>query len=142
MEENEEKVKEKRGNPIMLIVINIIITLVIVATIDIVKISFGRTSFDISDFTLESDEYKYLEEIGYTGKGIITTRDKNGIYIVALKSTLLSGGNQESTDDKEQIEIVLVQGGKGKFSTYDSGNKEKTLKPEYDFKIVGYQKLN
>lgn len=142
MEEKEEKLKKEKGNHIMLIVINIIITLIIVVTIEVAKTSFARTSFDISDFTLESDEYEYLEEVYYEGKGIITTRDKSGIYIVALKSTLLSGGDQESTDDKEQIEIVLVEGGKGKFSTYDSGKEEKISKPEYDFKIVGYQKLN
>lgn len=102
-----------------------------------------KPKFEITDFSITSDTTDYTSianTTSYSGDGLITTSDKNGVYIVALKITLKSGGGENS--EKEVVDFVIVSDGKGKFSTYDYGEEGSIQKPNYDFEVVGSQKLN
>lgn len=106
-------------------------------------ISNIKPNFEITDFKISSDTTDYTSianSTTYKGNGILTTSDKKGVYIVALKQTLKSGGSEDSK--KESVDMVLVSNGKGEFSTYDYGDVGKIEKPDYKFEIIGSQKIN
>lgn len=114
----------------------------ITVIIIILIILLAKPKFEITDFSItsETSEYTYIEDTTtYNGKGIITTRDKKGTYLVAMKVVLKSGGTDNS--EKEYYTTIMVSNGKGQFSTYESGNKDKIKKPDYDFEILGYVKF-
>lgn len=102
-----------------------------------------KPKFEITDFKISSDTTEYTSianSTTYKGNGILTTSDKKGVYIVVLKQTLKSGGSEDSK--KEDVDIVLVSNGKGEFSTYDYGDEKKIEKPNYEFEVIGSQKVN
>lgn len=106
-------------------------------------ISNIKPNFEITDFKISSDTTDYTSianSTTYKGNGILTTSDKKGVYIVALKQTLKSGGSEDSK--KESVDMVLVSNGKGEFLTYDYGDVGKIEKPDYKFEIIGSQKIN
>ena len=58
-----------------------------------------KPKFEITDFKISSDTTEYTSianSTTYKGNGILTTSDKKGVYIVALKQTLKSGGSRHS----------------------------------------------
>lgn len=102
-----------------------------------------KPSFDIMDYSITSDTTDYTgiqNTTTYKGKGFVTTSDKKGVYIVALKQTLISGGGEDT--EKESVGIVIVGDGKGEFSTYDYGDVGDITKPNYEFEIIGSKKIN
>lgn len=102
-----------------------------------------KPKFEITDFKISSDTTEYTSitnSTSYKGNGILTTSDKKGVYIVALRRTLKSGGSEDS--NKEDVNMVLVSNGKGEFSTFDYGDVGKIQKPDYEFEIIGSQKIN
>lgn len=106
-------------------------------------ISNIKPKFEITDYKITSETTEYTSmtnSITYDGNGILTTNDKKGVYIVALKQTLISGGSEESEEQK--VGIVLVSNGKGEFSTWDYGDVGKIEKPNYKFEVIGSQKIN
>lgn len=120
-----------------LIAILILILYIIIFTSNI------KPNFEVTDFKISSETTDYTSianSTTYRGEGILTTSDKKGVYMVALKQILKSGGSEDSK--KENVNIVLVSNGKGEFSTYDHGNVGKIEKPSYEFEIIGSQKIN
>ena len=120
-----------------LIAILILILYIIIFTSNI------KPNFEVTDFKISSETTDYTSianSTTYKGEGILTTSDKKGVYMVALKQILKSGGSEDSK--KENVNIVLVSNGKGEFSTYDYGNVGKIEKPNYEFEIIGSQKIN
>lgn len=112
-----------------------IVIIIILATL------LSKPKFEIVNFSITSEttEYTYVDNsIEYNGKGLITTQEKKGTYLVAIKVILKSGGNENS---ETYCTKVLVNEGKGEFSTYDYGEEGKITKPEYDFEILGYIKF-
>lgn len=102
-----------------------------------------KPNFEITDFKISSETTNYTSinnTTTYKGNGILTTSDKKGVYMVALKQTLKSGGSEDS--EKESVGMVLVSNGKGEFTTYDYGDVGKIEKPDYEFEVVGSQKIN
>lgn len=109
----------------------------------IIIVSNIKTSFEITDFKISSETTNYTYTTNttrYEGAGILTTRDKKGVYLVALKRTLVSGGSEDS--EKESVIMVVVTEGKGNFSTYDYGDEGKIEKPSYKFEVIGSTKMN
>ena len=91
--------------------------------------------------TSEIIEYEYIEDtIRFMGDGEIAVSDKENSYFVAFKRTLVSGGGESS--DKETYQIIIVENGSGKFSTYTSGDLSVTSEPKYEFEILGFTQLN
>ena len=120
----------------------LIIVLIVMLCI-IVLVSNVKPKFEITDFKISSDTTNYTSitnSTTYKGSGILTTPEKKGVYIVALKRILKSGGSENS--EEENVEIVLVSNGKGEFSTYDYGDVGKIEKPNYEFEVIGSQKIN
>lgn len=112
-----------------------IVIIIILATL------LSKPKFEIANFSIASEttEYTYVDNsIEYNGKGLITTQEKKGTYLVAIKVILKSGGNEDS---ETYCITVLVNEGKGEFRTYDYGDEGKITKPEYDFEILGYIKF-
>lgn len=102
-----------------------------------------KPNFEITDFKISSETTNYTSinnTTTYKGNGILTTSDKKGVYMVALKQTLKNGGSEDS--EKESVGMVLVNNGKGEFTTYDYGDVGKIEKPDYEFEVVGSQKIN
>ena len=102
-----------------------------------------KPKFEITDFKISSDTTNYTSianSTTYRGNGILTTSNKKGVYIVALKQTLKSGGSENS--EKETTKLIIVSNGKGEFSTYDYGDVGKIEKPSYEFEVIGSQKIN
>ncbi len=101
----------------------------------------GETApvFEIDDFELEHETGEYSET--YTGKGEVIT-DADGLYYVYIMSEREGGATEY---DSEEIISVFVEDGEGEFGTYDSsyGVKEgdEFVKPDYDFEIIGYEKI-
>lgn len=115
-----------------------ILTIIIIFLVMILS----KPKFEVVNFSMESEttEYTYTaNSISYTGTGLITTQEKNGVYLVALKRILKSGGEEDS--EKEYYTTVMVSNGKGEFSTFDMGDEGKIIKPEYEFEILGYIKF-
>ncbi len=101
-----------------------------------------KPKFEISDFSINKDTTNYTSienTTTYTGKGIITTQDKNNTYLVVIKQELKSGGSD--TTKKIEYNTVLVSDGKGEFITYDCGTAKEIKKPNYDFEIISYLKF-
>ena len=128
----------------------IIISLVLIAIIAVGGFYLTRTEsdskqkFEVNDFTLESEttNYTYIDNTtSYSGKGIITTNNKDKVYLVVLKTTLKSGGNIDKNETNDEIKLITVVNGIGKFYTYDSGKKDEVKRPEYKFEVLGYQEL-
>jgi len=102
----------------------------------------------IEDFSVENyvqtseiSEYEYIEDtIRFSGAGEIAVSDKKNSYFVAFKRTLVSGGGESS--DKESYQIIIVENGSGKFTTYTSGDVSVTTEPKYEFEILGFTQLN
>lgn len=120
-----------------------IIMIAIVGIIVIRNIALTKPKFEITNFTMSSETTEYTSidnTTRYTGNGLITTQEKKGTYIVALKKSLKSGGDENS--EKETLTTVMVSNGKGEFGTYDYGEVDKITKPEYEFEILGYIKFN
>ena len=117
----------------------------IILTICILLFTNKKTKFEITDFSISKDttEYTYSDNyVTYEGKGIVTTKDKKGVYIVVLEEKLVAGGNEEAEGEEENTNLVLVTNGKGEFGTYDYGNEGEIKKPTYKFEILGYVKVN
>lgn len=120
----------------------ILIAILLILVIIVLFFTFKKVKFEVANFTIESEttEYTYTENsTSYTGKGLIITQEKKGTYLVALKITLKSGGDEDS--EKEHYTTVMVNDGKGEFGTYEYGDEDKITKPEYEFKILGYIKF-
>lgn len=120
----------------------ILIAILLILVIIVLFFTFKKVKFEVANFTIESEttEYTYTENsTSYTGKGLIITQEKKGTYLVALKITLKSGGDEDS--EKEYYTTVMVNDGKGEFGTYEYGDEDKITKPEYEFKILGYIKF-
>ncbi len=121
-----------------------IITLILILILYIMIFTSNiKPNFEVTDFKISSETTDYssiTNTTRYEGNGILTTSNKKGVYIVALKKTLTSGGSEESR--QEDINMVLVSNGKGEFSTYDYGDVGKIEKPSYTFEIIGSQKIN
>lgn len=135
----EEKKKNILKNWRLWVGVGIIIVVVIV----IIIMGLSKPKFEITNFSITSDttEYTYIDNaITYDGKGLITTQNKKEKFLVILKKVLKSGGSENS--EKETYDAVLINNGKGEFSTYDYGSEEKITKPEYEFSIDGYLKFN
>lgn len=116
-----------------------IVTIIVAIMILLVLIS--RPKFEVTDFSMTSDitEYTYsANSETYKGKGLITTSKKSDTYLVAIKVILKSGGGKDS---KSYCTMVMVNNGKGEFTTYDSADEGKISKPEYEFEILGYVKF-
>lgn len=119
-----------------------IIAVIIVVTILLLALFLIRPKFEISDFSIDKDTTSYTtieNTTTYTGKGIVTTQDKNNIYLVVIKQELKSGGSD--TTKKVEYNTVLVSNGKGEFITYDYGTAKEVKKPDYEFEIIGYIKF-
>lgn len=104
-------------------------------------IFMSKPRFEITDFSMTSDvtEYTYTTNSEtYKGKGLITTSKKSDTYLVAIKVILKSGGGKNSNSYST---MVMVNNGKGEFTTYDSDDEGKIRKPEYEFEILGYVKF-
>lgn len=118
----------------------------ILAIIIIILLNFiSKPKFEITDFSITRDvtEYTYTENsVYYDGKGIITTKDKKGVYLVILNVKRVSGGREELDNENEYNTTVLVVDGKGNFATYDYGSENEVKKPKYEFEILGYIKVN
>lgn len=119
------------------------IGVVIIAVIIIVAIIMllSKPKFEITNFSMTSDttDFTYTDNsTTYKGKGLITTQRKSGTYLVALKVNLKSGGSENS---ESYCTMVMINEGKGEFTTYDSGSENKITKPEYEFEILGYVKF-
>lgn len=68
------------------------IAVVIIAIILIIVLN--KPKFEIDDFDIKKDiiEYEYIDDtVTYSGEGKITTKDKKGVYLVALKMILVEG---------------------------------------------------
>lgn len=118
------------------------IILLIISTMLIVSFFLLKPKFEITDFSITSDTTEYTtitNRTTYTGKGIVTTNNKNGTYLVALKVILESGGNESS--EQEYVTMVIVNNGKGQFTTYDSGDVGNIKRPKYNFEVLGYIKF-
>lgn len=116
--------------------IGIAITIVIIV---IAIVMLKKPNFEVTDFSMTSKTTEYTtmaNSITYTGKGLITTQEKKGTYLVALKIILKSGGEENSK--KEDYTTVMINNGKGEFGTFDYGDEGKITKPEYEFQILGY----
>lgn len=140
--EKEETKKRKAYNTFVtkknIILVGTISLILIVAVLFIV---FSKTKFEIASFNIEAEttDFEYTTNITtYEGKGLIITQNKKDTYLVAIKVNLKSGGDENSKE--EYCTNVLVTDGKGEFTTYISGDEDKTTKPEYEFEILGYIK--
>lgn len=101
-----------------------------------------KPKFEVTDFSITSDTTDYTNitnRTTYTGKGIVTTNSKNGTYLVAIKVTLESGGDE--LNEQEYVTMVTVYEGKGQFTTYDSGDVGTIKRPKYNFEVIGYIKF-
>ena len=133
----EEKKKNILKDWKLWVVVGIIAIAIIIAIITMLS----KTRFEITNFSMSSDttDFTYTDNsTTYRGKGLITTQRKSGTYLVALKVNLKSGGAENSTS---YCTMVMVDEGKGEFTTYDSGKEGKITKPEYEFEILGYVKF-
>lgn len=107
-------------------------------------IKFEIKSFDLTYLKDESIDMFYAES--YKGKGIIApSGDENLVkkdYLVLLQIVRTKGGLDTNTD-KQQTENIVIHNGIGTFSTEDIryDKKDKFSKPEYKFKILGYQEF-
>ena len=120
----------------------VIIVLIVMLYI-IVIVSNIKPNFEITDFKISSNTTNYTSitnSTTYEGTGILTTSNKKGVYLVALKQVLKSGGSEDS--EGETVKLVIVSNGKGEFSTYDYGDVGKIEKPNYEFEVIGSQKMN
>jgi hypothetical protein len=97
-------------------------------------------TFDVENFTQDRTDYDYINLTSYSGKGDVYTDDRDNVYIVVLKVMITSGGGSDSEDVTYQM--VQVSNGKGKFSTYDSGDTSNYSEPNYKFEVIGYVKLD
>ena len=69
-------------------------SIVVLIILIILMIILNKPKFEIDDFNIEKNiiEYEYIEDsITYSGEGEITTNDKKGVYLVALKKILVEG---------------------------------------------------
>ena len=101
------------------------------------------SDFSVENYSQEADihEYEYSEDSVYwRGDGEIKVSDKRGVYVLVLKTTLVSGGNR--SDRKESKGIVIIENGSGTFSTFSSGDLKDTTEPSYDFEIIAFTALN
>lgn len=120
----------------------IIVVLITITTL-FIFISLNKPKFQIGNFNMETEknEYKYTDtSISYTGKGEVVCSDLKNPYIVIVKVEKISGGKED--DEKEQIQQVIVNQGKGTIITYDYGSEKEITRPKYSFEIKGYIKLN
>lgn len=114
---------------------------IIAIIITVVIMLLSKPKFEIANFSITSDttDYTYTNNSTvYNGKGLIITQKKSGTYLVALKVNLKSGGTEDS---ESYCTMVMVNEGKGEFTTYDYGEEGKITKPEYEFEILGYVKF-
>lgn len=142
---NEEEVKKatRSNNKFItrkkLLIVGIILMMLLII---ILFLAFSKVKFEVTNFaiTSETTEYEYINNTTtYDGTGLIITQEKKGTYLVAMKVKLRSGGDENSK--KEYSTIVMVNDGKGEFNTFESGEKGKITKPEYEFEILGYIKF-
>ena len=139
--------ESKDTNKSKLLYILIIISLVVAAITVIISIGSlmkPKTKMSVDDFSIktETKHYTYIaDSVYYEGEGIITSSDKKNTYLVVLEEKLVSGGDSDSREKAEETNIVIVTNGIGKFTTFDSGDEGEIEKPQYEFKILGYQKL-
>lgn len=118
--------------------IGVVIIIAIIGAIFLLK----KPKFEVEEFTITEKitEYDSIpDSINYTGEGVIKTSDKKHTYLVVLKTTLKSGGNETSREKENQI--VIVNDGQGEFYTFDYGDEGEITKPKYKFEILGSIKI-
>lgn len=94
--------------------------------------------FEVANFELNHNNSGVFES--YSGKGTIIAVGKETLvkkpYLVLLEINRISGGSKDFTGT--EYKNVVVYNGIGQFSTYDSEINDKLIKPNYEFKIIGY----
>ena len=140
----KEKTKKRKADNRFVSKKNIILvgTILLILIVAVLFIVFSKAKFEIASFNIEAEttNFEYTTNITtYEGKGLIITPNKKDTYLVVIKVNLKSGGDENSK--KEYCTNVLVTDGKGEFTTYISGDEDKTTKPEYEFEILGYIKF-
>lgn len=130
--ENEEE-KKKLKWPIILAVAMVIIVIFIVIML------VTKPTFKVGNFNLDKETTNYTtidNTTTYRGTCEITTSDTKNVYIVAVKITKTGG-----TGNETYVTTTIVSNGKGDIGTYDYGDEDEIIKPEYKFEVVGYTKF-
>ena len=101
MEENNSQNNSKKVNKALQKIKNILkkwwvwlIIAILIVSITVLINILTKPKFKIVDFeiTKELTEFTYSDDsVSYSGKGKITTKDTKGVYLIALKQTLLQG---------------------------------------------------
>lgn len=131
---------------ILITIIVSIIASVIISLICCASIISWANGYNLSleDFTVS--ELRFNKEVdtyytSYDGEAKIYCKDNSQPYIVAVSTTLISGGNEENIG-KTISGIILVENGEGEISTYDYGDTGEITQPKYEIKVLGFKTLS
>lgn len=132
--------KECETAPNNKILLTIIISVIISVVVMLVITAWANNDASLSDFKIESfnldtekTTYTYSEDsLSYTGRGIISCKNKDNDYIILVEK------KNRVNNEVEYIDII-VHNGVGELLTYDSSYSGATQKPEYEFNIIGYR---
>lgn len=132
----QECVSKNKNSAIKIVIISVVLSVFITLAI----VAWANNEVSLSDFKVEAfnldtekTTYTYSDDlVSYSGKGIISCKNKNNDYIVLVE-----------IKDKANNEIdyisVIVHNGTGELSTYNSSYSGTVQKPEYEFNIIGYR---
>ena len=99
--------------------------------------------FSIENFVVTSDITEYADRDDYVwweGTGDITVSDKKSVFLVSIRITLVSGGNEETV--KESTHNIVVDNGLGKIYRSAAGNLTDTPEPVYDIELLGFTRFS
>lgn len=105
------------------------------------SVKVKAADFNTDKYTIEKNEYEYLDTTGYTGKTEMTFKDfEDGLILYTEE--LLDGGNRKDIG-KVIGNATYLQNQQCIIQTYTFGDSDsKILKPKYDIRIRGYLRWN
>ena len=105
------------------------------------SVKVKAADFNTDKYTIEKNEYEYLDTTGYTGKTEMTFKDfEDGLILYTEE--LLDGGNRKDIG-KVLGNATYLQNQQCIIQTYTFGDSDsKILKPKYDIRIRGYLRWN
>lgn len=133
---------ENKKQAIIIILISVVCS-VIVSVAIILSMSGNAGALSIQDFNVSeleftAEESSYSDSIHYEGEAEISCQDKAGTYMVIYSQKLVSGGTYEKIGQTNYYECI-VHNGKGTITTYDYGDKNTMVKPNYEIELLGYR---
>ena len=120
------------------VVCSVVISVVIILLMSGNAGALSIDDFSVSELKITEENATYSDSTYYNGEAEIGCQDKSGTYMVIYSIKLVSGGTYENIG-KSNYRECIVHNGKGTITTYDYGDKNTIVEPNYEIELLGYR---